>query len=147
MSKRLILAVDDSADDRLLLGEAIAEACPCCSIQMVEDGQRALDYLGGVGEFGDRRRFLEPDVMLLDLKMPVKSGFETLEELRRQERWRFLPVLILSASSQPQDIEKAHRLGASGYLIKPSALGELTEMMKAVAEFWTRFNHTPASPL
>ena len=113
---------------------------------MVEDGKKALDYLRGAGEFADRGKFPEPGLMLLDLKMPVKNGFETLEELRAQDRWRFLPVLILSASSQPQDIEKAHHLGANGYLIKPAVLADLTEMMKATAAFWLSFNHVP-SPL
>lgn len=144
MNGRVILVADDSDDDRMLLGEAISEACPDCPVRMVEDGKKALDYLGGAGEYSDRRKFPKPDLVLLDLKMPIKDGFETLEELRKDERWRFLPVVILSASSQPQDIERAHRLGASGYMIKPSSLAELTAMMKAAADFWLRFNRAPA---
>lgn len=143
MSGKLILIAEDSDDDRLLLGGALSEACADCAVHMVEDGQKALDYLGGVGIFSDRRRFQPPGLLLLDLKMPVKNGFETLEELRREERWRFLPVVVMSASSQPQDIERAHRLGANGYLVKPSALQDLTEMMKATAAFWLRFNRAP----
>ena len=146
MSTRMILVAEDSEDDRFILNEAITEACVDCPVRMVEDGQQALDYLNSAGAFADRQKFPAPDLLLLDLKMPVKNGFETLEELRAQDRWRFLPVLILSASSQPQDIEKAHRLGANGYLVKPTALADLTEMMKAVESFWLRFNHAP-SPL
>ena len=138
-----VLVADDSEDDRYLLGEAAAEACPGRAIRMVESGSRLLDYLRGAGEYADRRAFPEPRLVLLDLKMPGKDGFQTLAELRKLERWRRLPVVVFSASSQPQDLERAYDLGANGYLVKPSTLSELTEMMKAVETYWLRFNRAP----
>lgn len=143
MKRRVILLADDSEDDRFLVGEATASGCSGGEIVMVETGQKALDYLAGAGEFADRKRFPEPGLLLLDLKMPVKSGFETLEEVRRSQRWRYLPVVVLTASSQPRDIEKAYRLLANGYLVKPSTLAELTDMMRTVCDFWLKLNRIP----
>jgi CheY-like chemotaxis protein len=140
MRKRVILVADDSADDRLLVGEALAQAGVCCRVEMVADGQKALDYVRGAGEYQDRQRYPVPEVLLLDLKMPVKDGFQTLEEVKADDHWRLLPVVIFSASSLPADIEKAYRLGANAYLAKPSSLAELVTLMRTVVEFWLRFN-------
>lgn len=140
MRRRAILVAEDCADDRALLADALADCR--CDVAMVGDGQKALEYLEGSGEYRDRRRSL-PRLLLLDLKMPVKDGYETLGELRRRERWKLLPVVVLSSSAQPEDVERCYRLGANGYLVKPSELSELSAMMRAAVAFWLDFNQAP----
>lgn len=143
MRRGLILVAEDCPDDRLLLKDALEQSRIKCRIEMVENGQLALDYVIGYGAYKDRRRFPLPDALLLDLKMPVKDGFQTLEELRRDHFGRLLPVIVLSASALPQDIERAYGLGANAYIVKPTGLAELTEMMSVVVAFWLGYNRSP----
>lgn len=143
-NESLVLVAEDSPDDRLLLREALAASNAACRVEMVEDGQKALDYLFGAAPFADRRKFPLPRVMLIDLKMPVKDGFEVLRGMRADERFLTLPALVLSASAEPADIEQAFRLGANAYLVKPSMLADLEELIKAIASFWLRFNRSLA---
>lgn len=96
------------------------------------DGMEAMAYLRGEGEYADRERFPLPDVLLLDLNMPRMNGFETLAALRAEERWGLLPVYVLSASNLPADILRAHKLGANGYVLKPSRVDELVAFAGAL---------------
>lgn len=142
MRRKVILVADDCPDDRALLADALA-TCEC-QVMMVVDGQKVLEYLDGIGEYRDRRRFPLPSMLLLDLKMPVKDGYETLHEIRARERVRTLPVVMLSASALPEDVERCYRLGATAYLVKPSELSALAAMMRLTVSFWLGVNHAPA---
>jgi CheY-like chemotaxis protein len=112
-------------------------------LQVAKDGREALDYLGGVGDFADRRKFPLPGLTLLDLKMPRATGFEVLEQVRRWPETRMLIVLILSSSASEEDIAKAYALGANGYLIKPLRLETLAEVVGAIRNFWLTHNCPP----
>ena len=118
-----ILMVDDSDDDRALFRVAVRKACE--SLQLlapVADGEEAIRYLSGESEFADRCRHPYPELMVLDLKMPGKDGFDVLEWLSQQPS-RPLTV-VLSGSDHQRDMDRAFALGAHYYHVKPSELNE-----------------------
>ena len=96
----------------------------------------ALEYLSGAGPFADRELHPFPCLVLLDINMPKTSGFEVLEWIRKQPRFKSLPVLMLSSSSNPADMEKARKLAADDYLLKPSEPLKLVKMVKSLHERW-----------
>lgn len=137
----LVLFVDDDPDDRFLFQQAWEQAGGGDPLLSLEGGQQALDYLEGAGECSDRARFPRPILVLLDIKMPGKSGLEVLARLRAAGSP--LPVIMLTASTSPRDVAEAFRLGANSFLVKPSSLGELVELLRALKGYWLRFNEFP----
>src|SRR5712671_6415769 len=109
--KYLVLMVDDSADDCLLIKMAVSNAQRLRFIGNVADGEELVGYLQGTGEYADRIRFPLPDMLLLDLKMPRKDGFEVLQWLQTQP-FEDMVVVVLSGSNQPEDVKRALELGA-----------------------------------
>ena len=139
-SPHSILHVDDDPGDSLLMQQACRKGAVSFQLQSVSDGEMAIDYLCGSGDFVDRERFPLPSLMLLDLKMPRKTGFDVLDWTRHQERFQSLPVIILTASSQEEDIKRAYAMGANSYLVKPVSIHSLTEMIKQVDSYWLGLN-------
>lgn len=137
---RAILLVEDDPDDRFLLRKAWAEAGIENPLRMLDDGRQACDYLSGAGKYADRTSFPLPLLILLDIKMPGKSGLEVLEWLRGRETTRRVPVIVMSASTHPKDAAEAYRLGANSFVIKPSSAAELVEFASALKSYWLRFN-------
>lgn len=113
-----VLLVEDSADDRALFASAWKRAASSLQLlEPMEDGASAIDYLQGSGQYSDRGKFPYPDLMLLDLKMPLKNGWEVLEWLQKQTA---RPVtVVFSGSDRTEDIQKALSLGADYYQVKP----------------------------
>ena len=132
MSVPTVLSADDSEDDRYLLQYATRKTTDVFVLQVVEDGQQAIDYLGGVDIYADRQKFPLPILLLLDIKMPVKNGFEVLEWLRQQQRLKTLPVAILSSSYDRADVKRAYDLAANWYLMKPVDYDDVVRMMQLV---------------
>lgn len=141
--KGTILLVEDDPDDILLIRRAFARAGLQDSMEIVTDGEGAVDYLGGSGSYSSRERFPLPAVILLDLKLPRKSGFEVLEWIRAQPGLRRIPVVVLTGSGQRSDVDRAFDLGANSYLVKPVGLDALTEMMKTLNLYWLLLNERP----
>jgi CheY-like chemotaxis protein len=139
-----ILLVDDSDNDRYLMRAAFEKAEFPCPLQEARNGEEAIAYLQGEGQFADRARFPLPAVMLLDLNMPMKNGFDVLEWVRTQKTFRRLSVIVLSASERPEDVERAFDLGAHSYLLKPRTLDALTAMIRCLRD-WLDYNHFPPS--
>jgi CheY-like chemotaxis protein len=142
--RKVILHVEDDANDVELVQMAFRKAKADCRLVVVNDGDEAIAYLAGQSAYADRQTHPLPDVILLDLKLPRRSGLEVLGWVRSQsEAWvRRLPVLMLTSSNQPADIASAYDLGANSYLVKPADLGVLTELVKATQTFWLEFNST-----
>ena len=140
--KQTILLVDDSENDLLLMRAAfeLAETNP--PLQEVRNGEEAISYLRGDSPYNDRARYPLPAIMLLDLNMPRKSGFDVLAWVRSQPKIKRLTVIILTASMRNEDVERAFDLGASSFLVKPSDLNALSSMMRCLCE-WVRINHFP----
>ena len=125
-----ILVVDDSTEDVLLLEEAMQEYGLHAELESACDGERALARLRD----GDRL----PDLVLLDLNMPRRSGQEVLEELKQDAALRALPVIIFSTSSSPLDVEDCYDRHANSYLIKPIDFDGLGDVVRALDAFWLR---------
>lgn len=134
--------VDDSEDNLFLMHAAFEMAQCHHPLQEVHDGEEAIAYLNGEGPYGDRKIFPLPTVMLLDLNMPKKDGFQVLAWVRAQPVLKRLTVIILTASMRREDVELAFDLGASSFLVKPISLGTLAGMMRCLCD-WVEINQFP----
>ncbi|HZH42951.1 MAG TPA: response regulator [Lysobacter sp.] len=135
-----VLLVEDSADDRFLLERAIRRAPVQVTLSTARDGDEAVDYLAGAGEFTDRERHPLPALILLDWKLPKRTGREVLEWLRARPRFLTLPVVVLTTSAEVQDVHEAYAARANSYLPKLGNSGELAELMACTLVYWLRFN-------
>jgi CheY-like chemotaxis protein len=141
--KNVLLLVEDDPNDVLLIQRAFRKANLVNPIQAVGDGEQAVAYLSGQGEYADRKRYPLPLLILLDLKMPRKWGFEVLAWLRQQPNLKRLPVVVLTSSREKSDINRAYELGANSYLTKPVTIDALTDMVKALNLYWMILNEKP----
>ncbi|HEY5914199.1 MAG TPA: response regulator [Verrucomicrobiae bacterium] len=130
-----ILLVDDSADDIFLVRSAFRNAQVPNPIQEAHNGDEAIAYLQGKAPFNDRTRFPLPALMLLDLNMPMRNGFEVLEWLRAQPGLKRLTVVILTSSLREEDVDRAFDLGANSFLVKPSSIEDLTAVGRTLRDW------------
>lgn len=137
IEKYLILMVDDSEDDCLLLKMAVSRAERLHFIGSVSDGEELVAYLNGAGKYADRDKYPLPDMLLLDLMMPRKNGFEVLEWLRGQP-FKDMVVVVLSGSDQPEDSRKALELGADHFHTKEASPKKRSELVKFLEEYLTK---------
>lgn len=128
----IFLLIDDSENDVMLARNAFAKANVPNPLQSVNSGEEALLYLSGEGKFADRQQFPMPTVVLLDLKMPDKSGFEVLEWVRSQHSLRDLCVIVLTGLEKISDVDRAYKLGATSFLVKPLDVERLNELMQTL---------------
>lgn len=138
-----ILLVEDDSNDVLLIQRAFRKAKLVNPLQVVQDGEAAVLYLGGQGLYADRDRYPLPILMLLDLKLPRLSGLEVLEWLRQQPELRRLLVVVLTSSRENADVNRAYDLGANSYLVKPVAFDGLLEMVRTLNQYWLILNEKP----
>lgn len=133
-----ILLAEDSEHDAYLVKRALNRADIHSPIQVVSDGEEAVDYLEGKHKYADRQQYPLPTIALLDIKMPKKTGLEVLKWLRHNanDGLRRLPVIIMSSSSSQKDIDTAYELGVNAYLVKPHGFNQLIETLKTTTVFW-----------
>jgi CheY-like chemotaxis protein len=141
-----ILLVEDSPDDALLIQRAFRKANLANPVQLVRDGEEAVAYLSGAAPFADRARFPLPVFMLLDLKLPRRSGLEVLAWVRQESAVKRLPVVVLTSSRESVDVNRAYDLGVNSYLTKPVGFEALIEMVKNVNLYWLVLNENPELP-
>jgi CheY-like chemotaxis protein len=137
-----ILLVDDNEDDIVIIQEAFAEMTRTIIISTVRDGEEALRYLRREGKFSSAQI---PDAVLLDINMPRKSGFEVLEELKRESTLSSLPVIMLTMSDREEDVVRAYASGARSYIQKPVDLKLFKTVLKQFEEYWTGVSRLPTS--
>ncbi len=137
-----LLLVDDCHDAALLMATVFERAGLGQPLRFARDGNEAIGYLRGDGVHADRQKFPLPAVMLLDLNMPGKDGFDVLTWVGLQPQLRYLRVYVLSASSRPEDIQRSYELGASAYLVKPGNLSGLMQMAESLIS-WLKQCHFP----
>jgi CheY-like chemotaxis protein len=144
MMTQTILLVEDNPADILLIQRAFRQAdLSHISLQIVRDGDAAVLYLSGEREYLDRERYPLPILMLLDLKLPRRSGHEVLEWLRQQPDLKRLPVIMLTSSREVFDVNQAYELGVNSYLVKPIGFAALVEMLKTLNLYWLMLNEPP----
>ncbi len=139
MKESTILIAEDEEIDLILLTRAFKAAGVEHPIQVVRDGQEALDHLASL-QSQDRPL---PVLFLLDINMPRYTGLEVLERLRDTSLRRAIPIIVLSSSNHPRDVEQAYRLGANAYLVKPTSTAERNEMTRIIRAFWLQLNQVP----
>jgi CheY-like chemotaxis protein len=138
-----ILLVEDDPNDVLLVKRAFEKASIINPINVVDNGEAAQDYLKGEGVYNDREAYPLPVIILLDLKLPRKSGLEVLEWLRDQPSLKRIPVVILTSSTENKDINNAYDIGVNSYLIKPVEFDDLLELVKNLKLYWLLMNKPP----
>ena len=143
ISTSTILLAEDCDDDAFLMRRAFSKAHLLNPLTRVKDGEEAIAYLRGDGEYADRERYPIPFLLLLDLKMPRTSGFEVLSWVRDQPELKRMLIVILTSSTHAQDIETAYELGANSYLNKPANFAELMELLARLQGYWLMTNVPP----
>ncbi len=139
-----VLLVEDDPNDVLLMQRAFRKAQIDAALNVVADGELAANYILGKNQFNNRSEHPFPSLVLLDLKLPRKSGLEVLEIVRGQATsLKRLPVVMMTSSRQPMDINRAYDLGANSYLVKPGGFDALLEMVKTFSQYWFVYNQCP----
>jgi CheY-like chemotaxis protein len=132
----VVLLVEDDEDDRLFFQRALRKARLGWTLATASSGREAIDYLEGSGRFADRGKHPFPSHVLLDLKLPEISGLEVLQWIRNHPGLAGLPVIILSSSREPSDMERAGTLGVDAYEVKPVEFASLVATVRSIARRW-----------
>ncbi|CAH1192385.1 putative methanogenesis regulatory protein FilR2 [Candidatus Nitrotoga sp. BS] len=143
MNAKTILLVEDNAQDEMLTLRALRRANLANQIDVVRDGQQALDYLFREGEFIEREDLCLPTVVLLDIGLPRLSGLEVLERLRSDIRTKLLPVVILTSSDEEYDRLKSYENHANSFVRKPVDFAEFAETVGRLGVYWLATNEPP----
>lgn len=141
--RQTILHIEDDPNDAMLLQRAIRKANLSVNVETLEDGDRAVAYLSGTDVYADREKYPFPALVLLDLKIPRKSGLELLNWIRKHPDLKRLPVTILTSSRHEKDINEAYELGANSYLVKPVGFDALTDVVRLISSYWLSVNEQP----
>lgn len=136
----IILLVEDNADDELLTVRAFKKSNVANQIIVVRDGVEALDWLFGRGDHANRDTLLQPQVVLLDLKLPRLDGLEVLKNIRADKRTSTLPVVVLTSSKEDEDVLRSYELGANSYVRKPVEFERFVEAVKNLGVYWLVLN-------
>jgi CheY-like chemotaxis protein len=131
---------EDNADDVFFMKRAMRTAGIANPVEILCDGRQVVEYLEGKGAYADRSAHPLPRLLLLDLKLPLLSGFQVLEWARGRPETKVLAIIVLTSSGQCKDINRAYELGANSFLIKPSGADNLAGQMKAFKHYWLEQN-------
>lgn len=139
----VILLAEDNEDHVLLTRRAFKQAGLVNPLFVVENGEEAVAYLTGEGKFANRNEYPLPTLLLLDLKMPRKDGFEVLEWIRKQPTLAALRVVVLTTSDRILDVNRAYQLGANSFLTKPVDFRDFVQLSSAIKGYWLWMSHAP----
>jgi len=143
MKSKIILLVEDNPDDVALTHRALKKSNILNEVVVAQDGVEALDYLFGTGSYAGRDTKIQPQVILLDLKMPRMDGLEVLQRIRADERTKFLPVVVLTTSSEDKDRVESYKLGANSYIRKPVDFEQFVNAVQSLGLYWLVLNEAP----
>src|SRR5229473_6939469 len=143
MSEKIILLVEDNADDEKLTLRALKKNNISNEVVVARNGAEALDYLFGTGAYVGRNLSVLPQVVLLDLKLPKLDGLEVLRRVRADERTKLLPIVILTSSNEEMDLINGYGLGANSYVRKPVDFNQFIEAARQLGLYWLVLNEPP----
>lgn len=141
--QKVILLVEDNPDDEALAIRALKRHHISNEIVVAHDGVEALDYLFGTGLYEGRDINIKPTIILLDLKLPRINGLEVLRRLREDDRTKLLPVVVLTTSSEEQDLLNSYSLGCNSYIRKPVDFVQFSEAIRQLGMYWLLMNEPP----
>lgn len=134
--RTVVIIAEDDPDDRLLIKDALKQACNTVDVHFVQDGAEMLDYLHHRGKYKEIGSAPQPELVLLDLNMPKKGGLEVLQEIKGDTALRTIPVVVLTTSRSPEHVSRSYELGGNGFITKPESYTELVEIMKTLDQYW-----------
>ena len=140
MNTKLILLVEDNENDELLMQRAFKKNHILNRVIVARDGVEALDYLFSTGQYEGEVPERLPDLVLLDLKLPKITGLEVLKRMRADKRTKYIPVVVLTSSTEEQDIISSYDLGANGFVQKPIDFDEFVEAANRLGVYWLGVN-------
>jgi two-component system response regulator len=143
MHNKIILLVEDNPDDETLTLRALSKSNILNEIVVARDGAEALDYLFGTGAHDGRDTSIQPQLILLDLKLPKIDGLEVLKRLRADSRTALLPVTILTTSNEERDVVTSYQLGVNSYVRKPVDFESFIEAVRQLGLYWLVLNTAP----
>lgn len=141
----MMLYVEDDENDVFIMRRALQHSRRLWRVNAVADGQQAMNYLLGAGKYADRQEFTEPDIVLLDLSLPLMSGFEVLAAIRSWPEYARLPVVIFSSSLRREDRARCNQLGANGYVTKPFCIDDCVRTVAELQSFYDRCDRVSAA--
>ncbi|MGH8372312.1 MAG: response regulator [Gammaproteobacteria bacterium] len=144
MDGKLILIVEDNPDDEEMTLRSLSQSGIANDVQVVRDGVEALDFLFGMGTFEGRDLSYMPAVVLLDLKLPKLNGIDVLTRMRQDDRTRNIPVVILTSSSEEEDMIKSYKSGANSYVRKPVVFANFAGVVSQLGLYWLLLNQVPS---
>ena len=142
MDKKIILLVEDNPDDEVLMLRALKKNNIANEIVVAHDGVEALEYLFAEGNFSERDVNEQPQIILLDLKLPKLDGLEVLKRIRADERTAQIPVVVLTTSTEQRDIVESYQLGANSFVQKPVDFYDFMEATRQLGTYWLLLNQT-----
>jgi two-component system response regulator len=143
MSEKFVLVVEDNPDDEELTMRALRKAQVANDVVVVRDGSEAIEYLFGTGKYEGRDLSVVPTVVLLDLKLPKLSGLEVLQQMRADPRTKRIPVVILTSSSEDEDMLNSYESGANSYVRKPIEFAAFANAVAQLGMYWMLLNESP----
>lgn len=144
MDDKAILLIEDNPDDEFLTLRALKQHNITNDVVVVRDGAEALEFLFGTGAHAGRDVSIMPQVILLDLKLPKIDGLQVLRRIRADERTKLLPVVILTSSTEEQDLVSGYSLGANSYVRKPVEFPDFAEAVRQLGLYWLLLNQLPS---
>ena len=145
IKNKIILLVEDNDSDIELAKRALRKEHITADIIVARDGQEALDYMFGTGKYAGRDVSQMPDLVLLDLQLPLVNGIETLRRIRADKRTRRQIVVVLTSSLEKTDLLNCYDLGVNSYIRKPVDFAKFTETLKWLNQYWLSINEPPPS--
>jgi len=139
-----ILLVEDNPNDVRLTLHALRNYNLTNNIHVIRDGAEALDFIFCTGDYAQRNMAQPPKVILLDLKLPLVTGLEVLQQIKADARTRLIPVVVLTSSREERDIVDSYRLGVNSYITKPVDFEQFTEAVRSLGMYWVLINQAPS---